>query len=175
MAPRKGIFQRWMLVLLAALCLSQLYPSPVLADDVAVVVNPRVPLDDLSFSELRRILLGDRQYWSSGLRVTLLIPPISTLTEGQLIRASVAPEREVILRTVYRMSEAQFRKYWIAKVFRAEATAGPQIVYSNEMATDLLVAIPGSVSFVSAAQVPSGVKVLTVNGHLPGETDYPLR
>jgi len=175
MAPCKGAFQRWMLVLLAVLCLSLVYPSPVLADDVAVVVNPRLPLDDLSFSELRRILLGDRQYWSSGLRVTLLIPPISTLTEGQLIRASVAPEREVILRTVYRMSEAQFRKYWIAKVFRAEATAGPQIVYSNEMATDLVTVIPGSVSFVSAAKVPSGVKVLTVNGHLPGETDYPLR
>ena len=175
MAPRKGVFQRSMLVFFAALCLSQVYPTPVLADDVAVVVNPRLPLDDLSFSELRRILLGDRQYWSSGLRVTLLIPPISTLTETQLIRASVAPEREVILRTVYRMSEAQFRKYWIAKVFRAEATAGPQIVYSNEMATDLVTAIPGSVSFVSATKVPSGVKVLTVNGHLPGETDYPLR
>jgi len=119
--------------------------------------------------------LGDRQYWSSGLRVTLLIPPISTLIESQLVRASVAPEREVILRTVYKMSEAQFRKYWIAKVFRAEATAGPQIVYSNEMATDLVIAIPGSVSFVSAMKVPSGVKVLTINGHLPGETDYPLR
>ena len=175
MGPCKGAFQRWILILLAALCLSQVYPTPVLAEDVAVVVNPRVPLDDLSFSELRRILLGDRQYWSSGLRVTLLIPPISTLTETQLVRASVAPEREVILRTVYKMSEAQFRKYWIAKVFRAEATAGPQIVYSNEMVTALVTAIPGSVSFVSATKVPSGVKVLKINGHLPGETAYPLR
>ena len=92
MGPRKSAFQRWTLILLAALCLSQVYPTPVLAKDVAVVVNPRVPVDDLSFSELRRILLGDRQYWSSGLRVTLLIPPISTLTETQLVRASVAPE-----------------------------------------------------------------------------------
>ena len=90
MAPRKSAFQSWMLILLAALYLSQVYPTPVLAEDVAVVVNPRVPVDDLSFSELRRILLGDRQYWSSGRRVTLLIPPISTLTETQLVRASVA-------------------------------------------------------------------------------------
>jgi len=175
MDRQAGAFQHWTLVLLLSLCLSQVYTASLLAADVAVVVNPNVPSDDLSFSDLRRILLGDRQFWSPGLRVTLLLPPISTLTETQLIRSPVAPEREVILRTVYRMSEAQFRKYWIAKVFRAEATAGPQIVYSNEMATNLVTAIAGSISFVDAAEVPDRVKVLKINGHLPGEADYPLR
>ena len=175
MAWPAGAFKRWTLFLLTGLCISQFYPTSVLAADVAVVVNPNLPADDLSFSELRRILLGDRQFWSSGLRVTLLIPPLSTLTEPQLLRTPVAPEREVILRTVYKMNEAQFRKYWIAKVFRAEATAGPQIVYSNEMATDLVTAIAGSISFVDAAAVPERVKVLKINGHLPGEEAYPLR
>jgi hypothetical protein len=112
---------------------------------------------------VRKILLGERQYWSSDLRVTLLI------------RAPVARERDVVLKTLYVMTEAQFRQYWIAKVFRAEIPAGPKIVYSNEMATELVASIPGSIGFVDAAEVPKGLKVLKINGHLPGEEGYPLR
>ena len=56
-------------------------------------------------------MLGDRQFWTSNLRVTLLV------------RAPGAREREVVLKTIYQMSEAQFRQYWIAKVFRAEAAS----------------------------------------------------
>ena len=90
--------------------------------DIAIVVRPDLPIDTLSFAELRKLLIGDRQFWSSSLRVTLLM------------RAPVARERDVILKTIYQMSEAQFRQFWISKVFRAEATNGPKVVFSNEMA-----------------------------------------
>ena len=72
------------------------------------------------------------------------------------------------------MSEAQFRQYWISKVFRAEASSGPKIVYSNEMATELVEAIPGSVAFVDSTQVPKGLKTLKIDGKLPGDKGYPL-
>src|SRR6202521_1006486 len=131
--------------------------------DIAVLVRPDVPADNLSFAELRRLMLGDRQFWSSNLRVTLLV------------RAPGAREREVVLKDIYQMSEAQFRQYWIAKVFREEAASGPRIVYSNDMAAELATAIPGAVAFVEAAQAPKGLKVLKINGLLPGEKGYPLR
>jgi len=92
-----------------------------------------------------------------------------------LIRAPVARERDVVLKKVYQMNEAQFRQYWIAKVFRAEATSGPKVVYSNQSATELVASTPGSISFVDAAQIPKGVKVLKIDGHAPGDKDYPLR
>src|SRR3977135_2015324 len=116
--------------------------------DVAIIVRPDVPLDNLSFSEVRKLFLGDRQFWNSNLRVTLLI------------RAPVARERDIVLKTLYQMSEAQFRQYWISKVFRAEAATGPKIVYSQEMAAELVAAIPGAVAFVDSAQIPKGLKVL---------------
>jgi hypothetical protein len=53
-------------------------------------------LDNLSFAELRRVLLGDRQFWNSNVRVTLLL------------RALGAWEREVVLKNIYQMPEAQF-------------------------------------------------------------------
>jgi len=80
-----------------------------------------------------------------------------------------------VLKTIYQMSESQFRQYWISKIFRAEASSGPKIVYSNEMATELVAAIPGSVAFVDATGVPKGLKVLKIDGKLPGEKGYALR
>ena|ERR1051325_11183450 len=129
---------------------------------VAIVVRPDVPVDNLSFAELRRLMLGDRQFWSSNLKVTLLV------------RAPGAREREIVLKTIYQMSEAQFRQYWIAKVFRDEASSAPRIVYSNEMATELVLQMPGAVAIVDAAQIPKGLKVLKINGLLPGQPGYPL-
>ena len=141
---------------------AQAMPGPV-GTDIAIVVRPDVPVDNLSFAEVRRLMLGERQFWTSNLRVTLLV------------RAPVARERDVVLKTIYQMSEAQFRQYWIAKVFRAEAASGPRIVYSNEMAAELAGTIPGAVALVEADQVPKGLKVLKVNGLSPGDKGYPLR
>jgi hypothetical protein len=92
-----------------------------------------------------------------------------------LMRSPGTHERDVALKTIYQMSEAQFRQYWIAKVFRAEAASPPRVVYSTEMAAELAMSLPGAVAFVDAAQVPKGLKVLKINGVLPGDKNYPLR
>ncbi len=133
------------------------------SSDIAVVVRPDVPIDDLPFADVRKLFLGERQFWPKNVRVTLLI------------RAPVAHEREIVLRTIYQMSEAQFRQYWISKVFRAEVSAGPKIVYSSEMATELVAAIPGAVTFVEASKVPKDLKTVRIDGRLPGDKGYALR
>jgi hypothetical protein len=114
-------------------------------------------------ADVRKVLLGDRQYWTSNLPVVLLM------------RAPVARERNVVLKIIYQMSEAQFKQYWIAKIFRAESASAPKVVYSNNMANDLVTAVPGAIAFIDAREVRPGAKVLRVDGHLPGEPGYPLR
>ncbi len=150
------------LLLLASTVASAPGETPA-SGDIAVIVHPEVPEDDLPLTEVQRLLLGDRQFWAAGLRVTLLI------------RAPVAREREVVLKKIYRMNEGQFRQYWIGKVFRAETVSGPKIVYSSDMAVQLVAAIPGSITFVQSSQVPTGVKVLMIDGKKPGDAGYPLR
>lgn len=135
----------------------------VSAAPVAIIVSNDVPVDQLTFAEVRKVFLGERQFWNPALRVVLLM------------RAPIAPERDVVLRTIYQMSESQFRQYWISKVFRADVSSGPKIVYSTEMANDLITAIPGAIAFVDAAQIPKGLKVLRIDGKLPGDKSYPLR
>jgi hypothetical protein len=131
--------------------------------DVAVVVNEDTPVTDLSLSEVRKVFLGERQYWNAKLPVVLLV------------RAPVARERDVVLRVIYQMTEAQFKQYWVAKIFRAEVTAPPKIVYSNDLQYELVSAIPGAIAFVDSRNVRPGVKLLRVDGMLPGDKNYPLR
>jgi ABC-type phosphate transport system substrate-binding protein len=131
--------------------------------DVAVVVHPDTPVSNLSLADVRKIFLGDRQYWTANTPVVLLI------------RAPVARERNVVLKVIYQMSESQFKQYWIAKIFRAESASAPKVVYSNDMANELVTALPGAIAFVDSRDVQPGTKVVRVDGRLPGDAGYPLR
>lgn len=133
------------------------------ARPLAIVVNKGVPVNGLSFSELRRVFLGEQQFWPDRSKVTLLV------------RAPTAYERSLVLDRIYRMDEDRFRQYWIGKMFRAEVAAGPKIVYSSEMALNLVSAIRGSITFVPLAAVTPEVKVLRIDGKLPSEPGYPLQ
>lgn len=130
---------------------------------IAIVVNPKSSVSNLSFAELRRIFLGEQQYWPDRSKVTLLV------------RAPVARERAIILDEIYRMDEDQFRQYWIGKMFRAEVAGGPKIVYSPDMAMNLVDLVPGSITFVLASAVIGNAKVLRIDGKLPTDPGYPLK
>jgi len=154
-------------VLLAA-AVAAARPTPVVVGralpvELAVVVHPATPLASLSLAELRQVFLGEQQFWRDGTRITLLVYPPRT------------PERETALRLLYRMSEVDFRRFWIAKIFRAEVAAGPKIVYSAAMARHLVATIPGTIALLPVEAVDDSVRVLRVNGLRPGEKGYPLR
>ena len=159
----------FLLVLLCGvLAAASLSPSPVAAQtakegDVAIVVNASTPVSNLTLAEVRKIFRGDKQYWNADLPVVLMV------------RAPVARDRDVVLRVIYQMTEAQFRQYWVAKIFRAESVSAPKLVYTPDMAHQLVATLPGAISFVDARQVGPGLKVLRVDGKLPGETGYTLR
>ena len=149
-------------LLLAAICVVALVQTSTNVD-IAVVVHPDTPITNLSMAEVRKVFLGDRQYWSTNVPVVLLI------------RAPVARERDVVLKRIYQMSDAQFKQYWIAKIFRAESASAPKVVYSNDMANELVSAIPGAIAFIDSREVRPGVKIVRVEGKLPGEPGYQLR
>lgn len=130
---------------------------------LAIVVHPDTGIDALSMDELRKIFLADQLYWPDKSRIVLLM------------RAPAAYERTFVLSQIYQMSEADFRRYWIGKMFRAEISSGPRVVFSSNMALGLVTAIPGSITFMLASDVTPGVKVLRIDGLLPADPGYPLR
>ena len=108
----------------------------VTSSGIAIVVHKDADVENLSLDELRSIFLAEKQFWQDRRRITLLV------------RAPQSDERDFVLNNIYQMSEAQFRQYWIAKMFRAEVPRGPKIVFSTDMTLELVVAIPGSISFI---------------------------
>jgi hypothetical protein len=133
------------------------------AAEFAVVASPDVPAENLSMADLRKLFLGDRQFWTPNLRVSLLV------------RAPVARERAMVVWTICKMSEAQFGQYWIGKVMRADCTSSPRYFTSNQAAMDLVRTMPGAIAIVNAAQVPGGMKVLAIEGKLPHQPGYRLQ
>jgi ABC-type phosphate transport system substrate-binding protein len=130
---------------------------------VAIVVHPDAQVDNVSFDDLRKIFMAQQQFWRDNSRITLLV------------RAPIAAERKLILDKIYGMSEDQFRQFWIGKMFRADVASGPKIVYSSEMARELVSAIPGAITFLPLDAVTPNVKVLRIDGRLPTDAGYVLR
>ncbi len=135
----------------------------VATSPVAIVVHKDTDIEDLSLAELRNIFLANQQFWPDRTRIILLV------------RAPKSDVRDLVLNTIYEMDEAQFRQYWIAKMFRAEVPRGPKIVFSTDMMLELVIAIPGSISFVRADEVTDDVKIVKIDGKLPADPGYLLK
>jgi ABC-type phosphate transport system substrate-binding protein len=153
-----------LLVAIAAtgLCATPSTAAQGKANDLAIVVHPDTPVSKLTFAELRQVFLGERQYWTKDVPIVLLV------------RAPTSVERDAVLNVIYQMKEPQFKQYWIAKIFRAELSSPPKIVYSNDSANQLVSTINGSIAFMAASDVKPGLKVLRVDDRLPGEAGYRL-
>jgi xanthosine utilization system XapX-like protein len=146
------------------ICLASLVCVPVAAaqaEDVAVVVNDHNPVSKMSRAELRRIFAGEERSWSAGLLVKIFV------------RAPGTHERVALLKLLG-MTEGEYKRYWTVQIFRGEAQAEPFTVPSNGMQKEALVAYPGAVALVGLQDVKAGMKVLRVEGRMPGEAGYPL-
>jgi hypothetical protein len=131
--------------------------------DIAVVVNPINPDNDVSLAHLRRLLLGDRRFWAGNVRVKLAF------------RERGARERDRVLTALLDMDSRAFDEHWRAKVFRGEAAEEPLTLPSRELVIEYVQATPGALAFIAEKDVPPNLKVLRVEGKLPGEHGYAVK
>lgn len=133
------------------------------ATEIAVIVNPHNPVTSISSSDLRRIFTAEKQSWPSNLPVFLVV------------RAPQALERDFLLNRVMRMSETEYKQFWVKKVYSGEAGQEPVAVFSNGMQLEAVRAKKGAIALVSVHDVREGVKIIKVDGFAPGTAGYPLR
>jgi ABC-type phosphate transport system substrate-binding protein len=130
---------------------------------IAVIVNTDNPVDKLSLADLQRIVLGERRSWSA--RIPLVL----------MMRSEGSRERILLLQKACHMTDAEYHQYWTGKIFRGDVTSGPVSLPSLGTALDFVSSIKGGISFVDAASVRPGIKVMRIDGRLPGEQGYPLQ
>jgi len=130
---------------------------------IAVIVNAENPVEQLSLADLQRIVLGERRSWSG--RIPLVL----------MMRNEASRERILLLQKVCHMTDAEYHQYWTGKIFRGDVTSEPVSLPSLGTALNFVSSIKGGISFVDAASVRPGIKVLRVDGRLPGEQGYSLQ
>jgi hypothetical protein len=72
------------------------------------------------------------------------------------------------------LSESEYKQRWTAQVVRGEVDTEPFVAPSIGMVQEAIKAIPGAVSLMSASDLKPGMKVIKVDGLLPGAPGYPL-
>ncbi len=130
---------------------------------VAIIVNPSVPVDSISMADLKKIFSGDKSSWGNGVSIT------------PFVRSNPAHERDVLLKIVMKMTDAQYQDFWVKKVYSGSAAHEPLALMTNSMQLDAVRSQKGGIALINLQEVKDGVKVLKLDGALPGEAGYALR
>ena len=154
MNRRRPIFACWLVLAVA---------SALRAMDVAIVVNKDNPLSELSFRELTALFELQQQFWKAGGRVHVII------------QHAGVPERNVMLKAVFHRTDEGLNKYWLNRMFKAEISDLPQSEPSAELVKLEIAKRVNAISFIDAAKVDDTVKVLRIDGLLPGADKYRLK
>ena len=131
--------------------------------EIAIVVNSSNPTEDLSVAEVRRILLGERMFWAGNVQIKLVL------------RERGAKEREQVLSRLLKMNDEAFDGHWRAKVFRGEAPGEPLAVTTTAQVAQYVTRLPGAIAFMPVKSRSSELKIVKLEGRLPGETGYILK
>jgi len=147
---------------LGLVALVSLLPRLAAAADVVFIVHPRNPQSDISSSDLVQILRMEQQHWDAGGRIYLVLPESGT------------PEKELVLKKLYRMKDAALKLLYLEMLYRGEIASFPRIAHSNSAVKKIVAQAPNALGFIDASAADSTVKVLRIDGKRPGEAGYPL-
>lgn len=138
---------------------AQTPPAPALA----IIVHRSNPLDEVTFSELRRIFMLDTQTWPRGRKITVVL------------REKGQPERAEAIRIICGLSESEYDRHVLFQTFRGSVSIGPRSIQSTALMLRFVNSAPGAIGYVASDQVDASVKVLRIDGLLPGDARYALR
>lgn len=143
----------------AALCLAA---RPVEPKTIAVVVNTQNVVEGLTLKELVEIFRGEKQQWKPGQQITLVL------------RESGEPEKAVMLERIYQLSDRELKNLWIKKLLKHEIAGFPKTVKSDEAVKRFIAQVINAIGVIDASTADSRVKVVRIDGKLPGDIGYTL-
>ena len=133
-----------------------------------VVAASSQTVSDLSSGDLRRIYIGQMTRWPDGRRIVpVMLPPRSHASEA-------------FLKHIVRMSAIDFAQEWIGAVFRGRAPAPPVVIATQADVLRFVASHSEAVAVISdeqsspIADAHPGVRILTIDGHSPRASGYPL-
>lgn len=126
-----------------------------------VIVGNSTDMTNISFATLRRAFQGEVAVTPSGKRLVPLNQQLGTA------------ERTLFDRVVLGLEPGDVGRYWINRRIRDEGLP-PRTLPSLELGVRVVASYPGAITYVSADMVSPAVRVLRIDGKLPGEPGYLL-
>jgi ABC-type phosphate transport system substrate-binding protein len=158
---------RWWIVSLLLLGVIPRVSSADSAPVLAVVVNKTNPIENLSQSQLRKILLGE-------------VTQFPGVDHRKVVLVHRDPESEIyrqMLLRVLRMTPAEYQRYLLAIVFRGAEPIMIKTLNSDDTAAKFVFNVPNALAVIAAAPASAAaqmVRIVRIDGKLPGEPGYGL-
>lgn len=135
-------------------------PTPSLAgkDALAVVVAKDFPVDNVTFGDLKRVYMGNPAVIGGTKLVPFTYPRESS-------------ERVAFDQSVLGMDPDEVGRYWIDRKIRGQS-GPPKSVESAAVVMKILSKVDGSIGYVRRSATNQTVKILRIDGKLPGDAGY---
>ena len=130
-------------------------------DSLAIVVAKQSPIQTLTEFELKKLYLGTNITAPNGTRI---IP---------FNQAPNSPDRVLFESRVLDMSPEQVAQYWIDRKIRGQGVP-PKVVSPADLLQKVVSRLENSIAYVRIANVSADVRVIAIDGHLPGDGSYGL-
>ena len=122
--------------------------TPVLAQNVVVIVNNSVTESTLDQAALEKIFLGKRSHWADGGAIV----PV-TLADGSI--------HDTFLEMYVKKNASQFSAFWKQAVFTGKGTP-PRSFKTEEELVRYVAATPGAVGYISSRTRAEGVRKIAI-------------
>lgn len=128
------------------LILGVLWASVGQARELLVIVSTKVPDASISAGQLASIYSLKKNFWADK---TIIVP---------VNREASSAEREKFSEVVFHLSSRELAEY--LERLRFQGKLPPIVQTSDQAVISFVRKVPGAIGYISANQVPNGVKIL---------------
>jgi hypothetical protein len=148
----RAFLKRFLIPAAVSLCCCLPGPKPLqaFADDYVVIVNKANPADSISSADLRKMFLGEKTTWASGVKVMAITP------------GPDRPEYPPAIKRATGMTVPDFKRYFIQLSFLGKSVPPPRVLDTPAAIARFVGTSPGAISCIPATEASAGVKTLKV-------------
>ena len=118
---------------------------------LTVISNNKGAPAELKMSDLKSILLGERQRWRNGNKISIALMKTST------------PAGTYTCKKVYDMSGDELKKFWLAQVFQGKADAPAFFNTISELET-FVAENPGAIGIIDQPPASADTHIVLIDG-----------
>ncbi len=130
---------------------------------LAVIVNLKNPLKNITSKELQKTMTLEKRFWSNKKAIVLLQRP----------RKSI--ETKIVLKHIYKMSSRKLKKYWVSKLFNGKISGIPSTIRSSKRVIRAVAKSESAISVIFADEATTAIRILKIDGKSPKDKGYNLK